>query len=167
LFTESAETVYTGEVISFNASYGYDPDGSIATYFWDFGDGTNATGVIVGHIYADDGNYTVTLTVTDDDGATATTTSVETVLNRAPVAVFTESAETVYIGETITFNATESYDSDGVIISYFWDFGDGTNATGVIVSHAYASDGVYTVTLTVTDDDGALGTAEATKTVLL
>jgi PKD repeat protein len=166
-FTESNKTVPTGVVVHFNASESYDPDGSIVSYFWDFGDGTNATGVIVGHIYADDGNYTVTLTVTDDDGATATTTSVETVLNRAPVAVFTESAETVYIGETITFNATESYDSDGVIISYFWDFGDGTNATGVIVSHAYASDGVYTVTLTVTDDDGALGTAEATKTVLL
>jgi len=166
IFTESATTVLTNEVVTFNASASSDLDGTIVSYFWDFDDGTNGTGMIVGHTYADDGNYTVTLTVTDDDGAMATASSAITVLNRAPVAVFTESAETVFTGEAITFNASDSYDSDGFIASYFWDFGDGTNATGVIVSHTYAVDGIYTVALTVTDDDGATDTAEATKTVL-
>ncbi|MCK4477127.1 PKD domain-containing protein, partial [Candidatus Bathyarchaeota archaeon] len=165
-FTESAETVYTGETITFNASDSYDPDGTITSYFWDFGDGANATGMILTHSYADNGTYIVTLTVTDDDGATASTNASKTVLNRPPAALFTESAETVYTGENITFNATNSYDSDGYIVSYFWGFGDGTNATGVIVEHAYVDDGIYTVTLTVTDDDGATVTATATKTIL-
>jgi len=165
-FTESAETVLTGETISFNASASSDPDGYIVSYFWDFGDGTNATGVTVDHAYIDDGNYTVTLTVTDDDGATDTANSTKTVLNRPPVAIFSESAETVYTDENINFNASTSYDSDGVILSYFWDFGDGTNATGVLVNHAYAGNGTYTVTLTVTDDDGASTSTKAIKTVL-
>jgi len=166
LFTESATMVYTGEVIYFNASASYDPDGVIASYFWNFGDGTNATGVVVSHAYSDNGVYTVTLIVTDNDGATATTTATKTVLNRPPVAIFTESAETVYIGQSITFNASNSYDPDGTIASYFWNFGDGTNATGAIASHAYSVNGTFTVTLTVTDNDGASSSTSATKTVL-
>jgi PKD repeat protein len=165
-FTESAETVYTGEVIFFDASGSYDPDGSIVSYQWNFGDGTNAAGITANHSYADDGIYAVRLTVTDDDGATASTTAVKTVLNRLPVASFTESAETINIGETITFNASESYDSDGYIVDYFWDFGEGSNATGVVVSHAYSYNGTYTVTLTVTDDDGATASTTAIMTVL-
>jgi hypothetical protein len=86
--------------------------------------------------------------------------------NKAPTADFTESAETVYTGEAIIFNATESDDPDGTIVSYAWDFGDGVNATGVVVEHDYDDDGNYTVTLTVTDDDKAFDTASAEKTVL-
>ena len=164
-FTESATTAFTGEAITFNASGSYDPDGSIVSYFWDFGDGTNTTGIIVSHAYVDDGNYTATLTVTDDDGLTTSTSATKTVLNSPPVAFFTESAENVIVGQTIYFDASASYDSDGVIVSYFWDFGDGTNATGVTVEHAYADDGIYTVNLTVTDDDGENGTATAEKNV--
>jgi hypothetical protein len=71
-----------------------------------------------------------------------------------PVASFTSSGETVYTGELITFNAGSSYDPDGSIVSYDWDFGDGTTDSGVIVSHSWSASGSYTVTLTVTDDDG-------------
>jgi len=166
IFTESAETVYTREFIYFNASDSYDPDGTIISHFWNFGDGTNATGIIVTKSYADNGTYIVTLTVTDDDGATASTNATKTVLNRPPVANFTESAETVYTGDEIVFNATNSYDSDGEIVSYFWDFGDRTNATGKVVSHTYMDNSNYTVTLVVTDDDGAIDSVNATKTVL-
>jgi len=165
-FNESAETVPTGTVIHFDASASYDPDGTIVNYFWDFSDGTNATGVTVDHSYLDNGTYTVTLTVTDNDGATDTATSVKTVLNRPPVVGFTESAEIVYTNETIYFNASDSYDPEGTIVNYFWDFGDGSNVTGVLVSHAYAGKGTYTVTLTVTDDDGASTSTNATKTIL-
>jgi len=52
---------------------------------------------------------------------------------------------------------------DGTIVNYFWDFGDGANATGVTVEHAYVDNGAYTVTLTVTDDDGATANATSVK----
>ncbi len=165
-FTESAETVSTGETIYLNASDSYDPDGSIVSYFWDFGDGSNATGETVEHAYAENGTYTVALTVTDDDGSSSQASSTKTVGNTPPVASFAESAETVYTGGMISFDASASYDPDGVIVSYFWDFGDGTNATGMTIGHSYGDDGNYTVTLTVTDDDGAVDISSATKTVL-
>ncbi|MCK4474594.1 PKD domain-containing protein, partial [Candidatus Bathyarchaeota archaeon] len=165
IFTESAETVYTGETTVFNATESYDPDGSIIDYFWIFGDETNDAGTIVSHAYTDDGTYIVTLTITDDDGATALASAAKTVLNRPPIANFTESAETVYTSEVIYFNASASYDLDGTVVSYWWDFGDGANATGVTVDHAYADDGSYAVTLTVTDDDGATASAVALEII--
>jgi len=166
IFTESAEIVLTGEVIYFDASGSFDPDGYIVSYFWDFGDGiTNATGVTVEHSYAGREIYTVTLTVTDDDGATSSSNATKTARNRPPVADFTASAETVDTGENIDFNATDSYDPDGAIVSYFWNFGDDTNATGVTATHSYVDDGTYIVTLTVTDDEGATDSANATNMV--
>jgi len=167
IFTESAETVLTGVVIHFNASGSYDPDGTIVSYFWDFGDGNTGAGVTIDHSYADNGTYTVTLTVTDNDGETGIASSLKTVLNRPPVALFTESATTAYVTEVIYFNASTSYDPDGVIVSYFWDFGDGTNTTGVTTSHSYAENGTYTVTLTVTDNDGASDFTSSIKTILI
>jgi len=83
-----------------------------------------------------------------------------------PHAEFTYSPLTPYIDETVTFNASVSYDPDGTIVSYFWDFGDGTNATGMIVAHAYTTIGNYTVTLLVTDNDGLTDNATAVITVL-
>jgi hypothetical protein len=66
----------------------------------------------------DDGGFTVTLTVTDDDGGFDSESALKTVLNRVPVASFTESASTVLTGESILFNASGSSDSDGVIVSF-------------------------------------------------
>ena len=64
----------------------------------------------------------------------------------------------VVLGE-IRFNGTKSFDLDGNIINYTWNFGDGTHGNGSIASHKYSSIGRYTVTLTVTDDDGNIGIA--------
>jgi PKD repeat protein len=166
IFTESAETVHIDEIITFNATESHDPDGSIVTYSWDFGDGNTATGVTVSHAYSDNGFYSVTLTVTDNDGATDSAHATKIVMNRPPVASFTETAEIVDTEETISFDASDSNDPDGYIVDYSWDFGDGTKGTGVSVQHAYSQDGTYTVTLTVTDNDGATDTTSATKTVL-
>jgi PKD repeat protein len=76
-------------------------------------------------------------------------------INEPPVADFTFSPIKPFVNENVTFNASTSYDPDGGIVSYEWDFGDGNNGTGVIITHSYASAGVYNVNLTVTDDDRA------------
>jgi len=86
-------------------------------------------------------------------------------LNRPPIASFTENATIVKKDEAIHFDASESHDPDGTIVNYLWDFGDGNTATGVTSDHAYSEDGNYTVTLTVTDDDGASASLVATKIV--
>jgi PKD repeat protein len=164
-FTESAETVSTGKSIHFDASASHDPDGTITDYAWNFGDGTTATDVAVDHTYEDNSVYTVTLIVTDNDGATSSTTATKTVLNRSPVASFTEDATTVEENETIHFDASGSYDPDGTIVSYLWDFGDGTTGTEITTEYGYIEAGTYTVTLTVIDDDGASSSVVAEKTV--
>jgi len=166
VFTYSPAILLTEEAITFNASLSTPDGGTLISYEWDFGDRTNATGVITTHSYDDNGTYTVTLTITDDEGLSDTDSQDVTVLNRPPVVSLTESASTVFTSEVIYFNASESYDLDGVIVTYFWDFGDGTNATGVTVDHAYEYNGTYTVTLTATDDDGVSASTSADKTVL-
>ena len=62
-----------------------------------------------------------------------------------------------FAGEPTTLDGSNSYDSDGIIVSHFWDFGDGSNASGVIVNHTYLDVGTHYVTLTVADDDGETG----------
>lgn len=249
-------------VVDFDAGESSDSDGEITSYLWDFGDGNNGEGVEPEHTYESAGNYSVTLVVTDNNGATSNTTqsvSVETVTtgsiealrqegidvatgsrvrmtvtippgatsvrfvqsggsgnadlyvrrsrkptlsaydcrpflagnneeclfndapggytyhlfvrareavtgtqvvvtysmgsndNLAPVAAFVATQSGGQ--DRFEFNAQSSSDADGDIENFAWDFGDGNTATGEIVSHTFASDGSYNVTLTVTDDD--------------
>jgi PKD repeat protein len=157
-FTETAHTVPTNEQITFDASASHDPDGTIVSYNWDFGDGTNASGITTSHAYTDDGLYTVILTIADNNEATASITETKTVLNQPPVPSFTMNGsanETIYIpiNSSVTFNASASYDPDGNITVYYWDFGDDTNETGLSLDHTYTNAGTFYVTLTVTDDD--------------
>jgi PKD repeat protein len=73
-----------------------------------------------------------------------------------------------YVGEEgapVMFDGSGSIDSDGSIVSFDWDFGDGNTGSGPTAQHTYADDGVYTVTLTVTDDDGQSSSALATATI--
>jgi len=74
--------------------------------------------------------------------------------NNPPLASFTFSPSSPTTGQTITFDASSSYDPNRTITSYQWNFGDGSIASGIIVTHSYSSAGTYTVTLTVTDNDG-------------
>lgn len=141
-----------------------DSDGSITVWAWDFGDSNTSTAQNPNHIYATANTYTVTLTVTDNDGVTATNSQSITVIepagNLAPTADFTFSTA----GLTASFTDT-SWDSDGVISSWFWEFGDGATSTSQSPSHAYTSADTYTVTLTVTDDNGASDTTSQSVTV--
>ncbi len=79
-----------------------------------------------------------------------------------PRAKFTYSTTFPVTGENVTFNASSSYDPDGIIVSYDWDFGDGSYGTGVVTTHAYVAEGSYTVSLQVIDNDGFSDTAQAT-----
>ncbi len=85
--------------------------------------------------------------------------------NIPPVAVAGPDI-TAYVHEEITFNASNSYDSDGQILFYLWNFGDGSTGTGVIASHTYMEAGIYNVTLIITDDEGASATDSLTVEVL-
>ncbi|WP_176371577.1 PKD domain-containing protein [Desulfosediminicola flagellatus] len=151
--------------VSFDASGSTDDDGTIESYEWDYGDGTDS-GVTASHTYNTAGSYTVTLTVTDDDDATNTANLTITVdaQNIAPIASFTADTTAGEAPLTVSFDASGSTDDDGTIESYEWDYGDGTDS-GVTASHTYNTAGSYTVTLTVTDDDGATNTANQTITV--
>ena len=166
----SLNTVEAGQVLTLNGRGSNDPDGTIVAYAWDFGDGTTGTGVQVDHVYATPGTYTVTLTVTDDKGATGTDTKVITVTAPAAPKPPVANAGGPYsgiVGQAVQMDGTGSTDPDGTIVSYAWDFGDGTTGTGATPTHAYSAAGVYTVTLTVTDNDGLTASATTTATIVV
>ena len=123
-----------------------------------------ASGAHPVHDYDAAGNYEVTLTVTDNDGDTdSVTLPVETFdppPNEPPTASFTYTSQF----STASFTGSGS-DSDGTIVSYAWDFGDGTTGTGATPQHVYAAGGTYDVTLTVTDNLGDTGSITLPVTV--
>ena len=172
-FTYSPTAPRAGDWLQFDASASYDPDGTIVNYQWDFqNDGVfDATGKIVFHRYTAPGTYRARLVVTDDKGATGSslqTVVVEPlVINLPPVAQFTYSPTAPFVGQTITFNGTSSYDPDGAIVSYLWDFtGDGVpDQSGPLANWTYPTPGEYTVTLTVLDNRGATHSTSKTITV--
>ncbi len=166
-FTATPSTTAVGSAIAMSAAGSSDSDGSIVNYAWSFGDGTNASGVSVSKTYATAGLYTVTLTVTDNGGATNTTTRAVTItsVNQPPVANFTVAPSPTTTGTPIAMSGATSFDPDGSIAGYFWDFGDGTTGTGVTVSKSYSVAGTYTIRLTVTDNGGLSATTTAAVTV--
>jgi chitodextrinase len=113
-----------------------DADGTIASYSWTFGDGMSASGMEVAHTYAADGTYTITLTVTDNDGMTDSADLIVIVAgpDQPPVAAFTYTVS----GMTVNVNAAASSDDHG-IVSYEWNWGDLTTGTGMVASHTYAT----------------------------
>jgi cyclophilin family peptidyl-prolyl cis-trans isomerase/chitodextrinase len=146
----------------FNAGNSRDPDGSIVSFDWDFGDSTTDSGQTIEHTFARSGRFTVRLTVTDDRGATASF-SRNIVLNESPTSDFTFA---VSPGDplTFTFDGTSSADPDGAISAFSWNFGDNSpTASDPIVTHTYATPGDFTVTLTVTDETGT--TASSTQSL--
>lgn len=156
-FTYDPENPVVGEEITFDASSSYDPDGEIVSYGWDLdaSDGiqVDAEGELVTHTYAEAGDYTIRLTVTDNDGLTDSTQQTVKVQEvQPPVASFTYSPENPVVDEPVNFDATSSYDPDGAIDSYYWNFGDGSASTANNPSHVYSNPGTYTIRLTITDN---------------
>jgi PKD repeat protein len=148
-----------GVSCSFDAVGSADTDGTIQAYAWTFGDGTQAAGSSATHAYGHSGTFSVSLTVTDDDGASTTVSKDVVVTNTAPTARFTLTCSSL----NCTFDAGPSADGDGTIDTYVWSFGDGSTGGGKTVGHTYGRAGNYAVALTVTDNGGA--SAGETKTV--
>ena len=149
--------------VSFDASSSSDPNGSILSYFWDFGDGNSGNQMEVFHTYADTGSYIATLIVTDDEGLTDTSTVEIRVfnpdINLAPLAVFTADPYEGQAPLIVSFDASSSIDIDGSIASYNWNFGDESLGTGSQTTHTYQENGAYTVQLIVFDDQGLTDTS--------
>ena len=140
------------DLVRFNGSTSDDPDGVIMNYTWDFGDGATGYGLNTSHLYMDSGIYNVTLTVTDDDGASSTKVNEVEIGNALPIPTIVFSPEEPTTADEIFFNASGSIDPDGEIVNYTWDFGDGTVGYGAVPLHSYADNGTYNITLIVTDD---------------
>jgi PKD repeat protein len=149
----SKTIVQIGEIIIFDASASYDPDGEITDYYWNLGDGSFAYQYIIVHCYNTFGTYNVTLTIVDNDGA-ITTWHTKIIVNSIPIVILNCEVEVVNTLEQVTF-ISNSYDLDGYIAQVYWEFGDGDCAEGNNrTTHTYVDDGIYNVTLTVTDDLG-------------
>ncbi|MCD6512415.1 MAG: PKD domain-containing protein [Thermoplasmata archaeon] len=132
---------------------------NITTRTWYFGDGYGSIEKNPSHEYAHPGTYTVRLVVIWNIGGTEYADEVQkniTIANQPPVADAGE--DRVVNTRTVEFNGSGSYDPDGNITAWHWNFGDGTTASGEVVTHTYSADGEYTVTLNVTDDSGGWDT---------
>lgn len=131
-----------------------DPDGTIVSWYWNFGDGHTSTIKDPTHVYADKGSYTVTLRVTDDDGNSDLTTKILTFINLEPTADFTYSPSSPKVGKDIQFT-DKSTDPEGKTLKYLWEFGDGFTSTIKNPMHKFTTSGTEYVKLTVTDDEDA------------
>ena len=165
-------TAVAGEELAFDGSGSEDSDGEITEYAWNFGDGSTGTGTAPVHTYAGAGEYTVNLTVKDDDGevseAATSTVTVAEIPSEQTVTAAAGDDLTADVDEVITFDAsasTISPDDEETAITYSWDWdGDGTYDEAVetsTITHAYTEAGTYEVVLKVT----AFEDIEATDTV--
>ena len=140
------------QIVIFDGSGSSDSDGSIASYQWDFGDGSTGKGVQTRHNYNEPGEYDVTLRVTDDTNLENNwaTDKLTVTVNAAPVPVI-EMPDWVCVGQEVEFDGGKSHDPDGKRASFHWDFGDGAAVNGSKVTHVYITPGQYNVILSVND----------------
>ena len=158
-----AESFVEGDSIQFMAS-GKNP--SNAKFLWDFGDSVGSSGKSVKHTYADEGTYTVTLTVVDDENRIGVVKEDVEILyrNQAPIASLDATygglGQQVKVNSIAFFDGGASSDPDGDVLEFEWDFGDGGTSSLLRPNHEYTSIGNYTVTLTVKDASNESSTAQ-------
>jgi PKD repeat protein len=147
----------SGQGLTYDATGSTDPNagGALVSYQWNFGDGTTATGATVTHRFVAPGDYTVSLTVTDNIGLSATTTE-SFFRHDSPTIVFGSIPSFVTVGTPISFDGSRSTDPTpgSTITGYSWDIGDGSSASGPMATHAYDKPGTYAIALMVSDSRG-------------
>ena len=172
-FTSMPSSAPTGTAITFEGTASYDPDGTVVSYSWAFGDGATGTGSVATHSYSPAKTYTVTLTVTDNGGVTGSTTAQVTITDRPPVVSFTPSPTTANTGQTITLTIY-SFDPDGTISTTRVDWGDTITQlySGAITSatHSYSSTGsttsqIFTIVVTATDNNASYTSTSSQVTI--
>jgi PKD repeat protein len=149
-------------LVGFDASSSYDPDGTIVSYEWDFGDGSQGSGKTISHTFYQRGTILVVLKVTDNSMRTAIAAK-EIHVAWQPTAQFTSRTMISNAPWILVFDASASYDPYGTIVAYHWDFGDGSSGSGKTIIHSFAKQGTYTVKLTIVNDLGY--SAEVAKAV--
>lgn len=158
-FTIDPENPRANDTVTFDASKSYDPGGgSIQSYEWAFGDNATSTETssFVNHVYSQNGVYSVNLTIVGAENLTGSTT-LQVQVGSIPTANFTYSPlGAILPADEVTFNASESAALNSTIVTYSWDFGDNSTITSndTIATHSYSVRGVYTVNLTVVNNDG-------------
>ena len=166
-FTTTINSNIAPATVRFNATSSTDSDGSIVAYKWGFGDGSTGSGAVITHVYVNEGDYTINLTVTDNDNNEDSKQVVVKVVrpppdSQRPFAGFTtEFVNSRIPPATVRFDASLSSDSDGSIVSYTWDFGDGATGSGMITEHTYNEFGMFLVVLVVEDNEGNFNSAIA------
>jgi PKD repeat protein len=165
-FTFSPSPAVANQALIFDASSSQPGTGAtqVVDYNWSFGDGSTGTGRTVSHTFDIGATHSVTLTVTNDRGLSASTTQAITVgAGATPTALFTFSPTSPRVNDTVFFNASQSNAGTGhTITSFRWAFGDGTFGSGGTTSHVYTVAGTYNVLLTVTDEAGQSVTSSPT-----
>ena len=162
--------------VTLDAGGSSDPDGSITQYEWNFGDGTHITGSSdqTSHQYLTAGNYTATVTVTDNQGASSKPAGSQLIMvsggsegEATPTAAIAASRTSGTAPVVVTFNGADSVPSEqtGRISRYSWNFGDGSSGSGRKVQHSFEGPGQYKVQLTVTDSKAKHGMASKTIVV--
>jgi len=136
------------------------PAGTPFTYEWDFDDGTTSASATPTHAFQDKGAYTVTVKVTDAQGASDTQTVEVSVGNDPPTLTGVTSSANPETGADVTFTAQGADDpDDDAITEYRWDFDDGSaehETTGPTATHVYAAPGTYTVSVRAVDARGGI-----------
>lgn len=146
--------------VNFFGNTSYDSDGNITKYAWNFGDGIiiSQGKITESHIYSKPGTYQASLTVTDNIGDSSTANLLINVSNRNPVARITYTTLTVKAPGSLTLNGDTSTDDDGTIASFSWSISGVAVASTPNATINFTTEGIYVVSLTITDDFGATNT---------